>query len=144
MSGLPSRQPLGRYGWSPRWNAVGQHLSNGPAFYDVHLQLLQAGADGLPGEGVFPRQPYGIAYGDTRREVLVQLDDDLVERLDALAANLGTNRSELMRRGAQAILEAEDLATTDRALLLAYRRQPADPALVASARRLAARTAPSW
>ncbi|NQY58197.1 MAG: ribbon-helix-helix protein, CopG family, partial [Ilumatobacteraceae bacterium] len=31
-----------------------------------------------------------------RREVLVQLDDDLVERLDALAADLGTNRSELM------------------------------------------------
>ena len=79
-----------------------------------------------------------------RREVLVQLDDDLVERLDALAANLGTNRSELMRRGAQAILETEDLATADRELQLAYRRQPADPALVASARRLAARTTPSW
>jgi len=36
------------------------------------------------------------------------LDDDLVERLDLLAADLGTNRSELLRRGAQAILEAED------------------------------------
>ncbi len=79
-----------------------------------------------------------------RREVLVQLDDDLVERLDALAADLGTNRSELMRRGAQAILEAEDLATADRALRQAYRRQPADPALVESARRLAAKTAPAW
>jgi mRNA interferase MazF len=42
-----------------------------------------------------------------RREVLVQLDDDLVDQLDALAANLGTNRSELLRRGAQAVLEAE-------------------------------------
>jgi metal-responsive CopG/Arc/MetJ family transcriptional regulator len=80
----------------------------------------------------------------TRREVLVQLDDDLVERLDALAADLGTNRSELMRRGAQAILEAEDLAAKDRQLQLAYRRHPADPALVESARRLAARTAPQW
>ncbi len=79
-----------------------------------------------------------------RREVLVQLDDDLVERLDALAADLGTNRSELMRRGAQAVLEAEDLATADRALKLAYRRQPPDPALVESARRLAAKTAPAW
>ena len=79
-----------------------------------------------------------------RREVLVQLDDDLVERLDALAADLGTNRSELVRRGAQAVLEAEDLATADRALKLAYRRQPADPALVESARRLAAKTAPAW
>ena len=80
----------------------------------------------------------------TRREVLVQLDDDLVERLDALAADLGTNRSELMRRGAQAILEAEDLASKDRQLQLAYRRQPADPVIVESARRLAARTAPQW
>lgn len=79
-----------------------------------------------------------------RREVLVQLDDDLVERLDALAADLGTNRSDLIRRGAKAILEAEDLAAADRKLQLAYRRQPADPALAGSARRLAARTTPSW
>jgi metal-responsive CopG/Arc/MetJ family transcriptional regulator len=79
-----------------------------------------------------------------RREVLVQLDDELVERLDVLAADLGTNRSELMRRGAQAVLEAEDLAKADRQLRLAYRRQPADPALLQSARRLAAATAPAW
>ena len=80
----------------------------------------------------------------SRREVLVQLDDDLVERLDSLAADLGTNRSELVRRGAQAILEAEDLASKDRQLQQGYRRQPADPALVESARRLSARTAPQW
>ena len=79
-----------------------------------------------------------------RREVLVQLDDDLVQRLDALAADLGTNRSELMRRGAQAVLDAEELAEADRRLRLAYRRQPADPALLQSARRLAAETAPAW
>ena len=35
----------------------------------------------------------------SRREVLVQLDDDLVDRLDKLAKTLGTNRSELLRRG---------------------------------------------
>lgn len=80
----------------------------------------------------------------TRREVLVQLDDDLVERLDSLAADLGTSRSELVRRGASAVLEAEDLATKDRQLQGGYRRQPADPALVASARRLAAQTTPEW
>ena len=79
-----------------------------------------------------------------RREVLVQLDDDLVEQLDALAADLGTNRSELMRRGAQAVLDAERLAAADQELRAAYRRQPADPALVQSARRLAAETAPTW
>ena len=79
-----------------------------------------------------------------RREVLVQLDDDLVARLDALAADLGTNRSELMRRGAQAVLDVEQSAAADRQLRDAYRRQPADPALVQSARRLAAETTPAW
>ena len=79
-----------------------------------------------------------------RREVLVQLDDDLVQALVSLAARLGTNRSELLRRGAQAVITAEDLAHADRALQVAYARQPADPPIVQSARRLAARTAPAW
>jgi metal-responsive CopG/Arc/MetJ family transcriptional regulator len=79
-----------------------------------------------------------------RREVLVQLDDQLVRILDELAVRLGTSRSELLRRGAQAVITAEDLAGADRDLVAAYRRLPADPALVQSARRLAARTAPAW
>ena len=79
-----------------------------------------------------------------RREVLVQLDDDLVERLDHLARALGTNRSELLRRGARAVIAAEDLAVADRELAEAYRRLPPDPAFVRSAARLAARTAPEW
>lgn len=79
-----------------------------------------------------------------RREVLVQLDDSLVQELDALAADLGTNRSELMRRGAQAVLDAERFAAADRDLRAAYHRQPADPALIQAARRLAAETSPAW
>ena len=79
-----------------------------------------------------------------RRQVLVQLDDDLVARLDRLAADLGTNRSELLRRGAQAVLAAEELLVADRDLVAAYGRQPVDPAMVQSARRLAAETAPVW
>lgn len=79
-----------------------------------------------------------------RREVLVQLDDDLVQRLDALAAELGTNRSALLRRGAQAVIGAEDLAAADRQLQGAYRRDPVDPALLESAHRLAADTASAW
>ncbi|HET8930083.1 MAG TPA: ribbon-helix-helix protein, CopG family [Acidimicrobiales bacterium] len=79
-----------------------------------------------------------------RREVLVQLDDDLVRRLDDAATELGTNRSELLRRGALAVLDASELAAADRALRAAYRRHPADPAIVESARRLAAQTAPEW
>ena len=79
-----------------------------------------------------------------RREVLVQLDDELVSRLDTLAAKAGTSRSELLRRGAVAVLEAAALAEADQQLLDAYRRQPQDPAIAAAAARLAAQTAPEW
>jgi hypothetical protein len=79
-----------------------------------------------------------------RREVLVQLDDDLVVELDRLAHDLGTSRSELLRRGARAVITAADLASADRQLVDAYRRQPPDPALVRAAGRLAAQTAPEW
>lgn len=75
-----------------------------------------------------------------RRQVLVQLDDDLVTRLDALAERSGLNRSALLRRAALAVLEADELAAADRQLVEAYRRQPQDPALVEAAARLAAET----
>jgi Ribbon-helix-helix protein, copG family len=79
-----------------------------------------------------------------RREVLVQLDDDLVDRLDEIARTQGTNRSELLRRGAQAVIAADDQAFADRDLVDAYRHLPPDPSLVLAAKRLAARTAPAW
>jgi len=79
-----------------------------------------------------------------RREVLVQLDDELVRRLDRLAADQGTNRSELLRRGASAVLEAAEQTEADQRLQAAYRRVPQDPVVVASAARLAAHVAPEW
>ncbi|CAA9220238.1 MAG: hypothetical protein AVDCRST_MAG76-582 [uncultured Acidimicrobiales bacterium] len=79
-----------------------------------------------------------------RKEVLVQLDDELVRRLDGLAAQQGTNRSELLRRGAVAVLVAAELEAADRHLQESYRRMPQDPAVVAAAARLAAETAPGW
>jgi hypothetical protein len=79
-----------------------------------------------------------------RREVLVQLDDELVGRLDRLAAAAGLSRSELLRRGALAVLEAAEAAEADRQLVDAYRRQPQDPTIVQAAARLAAQTAPEW
>jgi metal-responsive CopG/Arc/MetJ family transcriptional regulator len=79
-----------------------------------------------------------------RREVLVQLDDELVERLDRLADQQGTSRSALLRRGAAAVLEASELAAADRELQESYRRIPQDPEIVAAATRLAAHTAPEW
>ncbi len=80
----------------------------------------------------------------SRREVLVQLDDALVDRLDRLAKALDTNRSELLRRGAQAVIDAETERANDIELIAAYKRQPPDAALVRSAARLAAKTAPTW
>lgn len=80
----------------------------------------------------------------SRREVLVQLDDALVDHLDRLAKALDTNRSELLRRGAQAVIDAETERANDIELIAAYKRQPPDAALVRSAARLAAKTAPTW
>jgi hypothetical protein len=91
---------------------------------------------------LFGHMPYHMAVG--RREVLVQLEDELIDRLDRLAHAQGTSRSELLRRGAAAVLDASEQLEADRVLRDAYRRIPQDPALVASARRLAAQTAPEW
>jgi metal-responsive CopG/Arc/MetJ family transcriptional regulator len=79
-----------------------------------------------------------------RKQVLVQLDDELVARLDEVAARRGVSRSELVRRGALALIEAEELRAADEALQEAYRRVPQDPAIVEAAARLAARTVPEW
>lgn len=79
-----------------------------------------------------------------RKQVLVQLDDDLVARLDEVAERWGVSRSELVRRGAMALLEVEELRIADEALREAYRRMPQDPAIVEAAARLAANTAPEW
>jgi len=80
----------------------------------------------------------------SRRQVLVQLDDDLVRSLDALAKRRGVSRSELVRRGAVAVLEADQLAADDARLQEAYRRDAQDPLLVEAAGRLAAEAAPEW
>jgi len=79
-----------------------------------------------------------------RREVLVQLDDDLVEQLDKLAKLQGVSRSELLRRAALAVITAEDFNAADRDLQAAYRRIPQDPAFVAAAQRLSLESIPPW
>lgn len=79
-----------------------------------------------------------------RRQVLVQLDDELVAELDELAERQGTNRSALLRQGAAAVLDAAERAEADADLVAAYQRYPQDPQLVAAAAALAAQTAPEW
>ena len=41
------------------------------------------------------------------REIAVVLDDQLIKKIDALAKELGVDRSEIMRRGVGAILDAD-------------------------------------
>ena len=79
-----------------------------------------------------------------RRQVLVQLDDDLVGRLDEIAQVRGTSRSALLREGALAVITADERTAADRRLVDAYRRIPEDPVLTESAARLAAHTVPEW
>lgn len=79
-----------------------------------------------------------------RREVLVQLDDEVIERLAEIADAEGTSRSELLRRGARAVIEAADVMAADAELIAAYRREPQDEAFVEAATRLAARAVIPW
>ena len=79
-----------------------------------------------------------------RREVLVQLDDDLVERLDEIASRTSVSRSELLRRAALAVIAADEWTQADEELVEGYTRHPPDPVLLETSRRLAAETAPEW
>ncbi|MFQ5522885.1 MAG: ribbon-helix-helix protein, CopG family [Acidimicrobiia bacterium] len=79
-----------------------------------------------------------------RREVLVQLDDELVARLDELAERTEVSRSELLRRAARALLEADEWAQADKRLIEGYTKYPPDPVLLETSRRLAAETVPEW
>ncbi len=64
-----------------------------------------------------------------RREVLVQLDDEMVEKLDEMARRVKVSRSELLRRGALAVLQADEWAQADERLVEGYTRHPPDPVL---------------
>lgn len=79
-----------------------------------------------------------------RREVLVQLDDELVKSLDAVAKRAQVSRSELLRRAAQAVIEADERAQADKRLIEGYTKYPPDPLLLRASESLAAETAPEW
>lgn len=74
----------------------------------------------------------------------MQLDGELVSRLDEVASAEGVSRSELLRRGAIAVLDARDSVANDERLREAYRRLPPNSLVVEAASRLAARTSPNW
>jgi len=79
-----------------------------------------------------------------RKQVIVQLDDNLVAALDKAASQEGVSRSELIRMAALALLEARKIMRLEKKLVDAYTKVPQDPVMVETARRLASETAPPW
>jgi metal-responsive CopG/Arc/MetJ family transcriptional regulator len=79
-----------------------------------------------------------------RREVLVQLDDELVQKLDEISKRASVSRSELLRRAALAVIRADEWAQADKRLVEGYSKYPPDPLLLETSRRLAIETAPEW
>ena len=69
-----------------------------------------------------------MVVGMARRQVLVQLDDELVSRLDRAAGALGENRSELIRAALDAYLDAATEAGWDARTIRAYLDVPEDRA----------------
>ena len=61
-----------------------------------------------------------------------------------MAGRTEVSRSELLRRGVAAILDADEQSQADKRLDDAYREVPLDAELLESARRLAAETSPEW
>jgi predicted transcriptional regulator len=75
--------------------------------------------------------------GVARKQVLVQLDDDLVSRLDTAAEALDRNRSELIREALAAYLDAGREAAWDARTIRAYLNAPEDPAELEAFARVA-------
>jgi metal-responsive CopG/Arc/MetJ family transcriptional regulator len=73
-----------------------------------------------------------------RRQVIVQLDDDLVGRLDRAAKEAGVSRSELIRRASRMLIEYLQERELDRRHEQGYRRVPEEPELIEAFTRLAA------
>lgn len=59
-----------------------------------------------------------------RKQTLVQLTDELVARLDAVAARDSRTRSDLIREAVEALLVRDREAEIDRQIVEAYTRMP--------------------
>jgi metal-responsive CopG/Arc/MetJ family transcriptional regulator len=73
-----------------------------------------------------------------RRQTLVQLNDELLERLDRRAGREGRSRSQLIRQALEEYLRDEREAEIDRQIVEAYTRIPQpnhDPWAEAAGRR---------
>jgi metal-responsive CopG/Arc/MetJ family transcriptional regulator len=76
-----------------------------------------------------------------RKQVLVQLDDQLIAQLDREAKRAKVSRSELIRRALGAWFEARHVARLERQYREGYQRIPEDPVLGETLARIAAENA---
>ncbi len=79
-----------------------------------------------------------------RKQVLVQLEDELIAQLDRIAQERGINRSDLLRRLVRNLVEAEDDRQADVQHRAAYQAIPEDPLETEWLTRLAAQNAIEW
>jgi metal-responsive CopG/Arc/MetJ family transcriptional regulator len=79
-----------------------------------------------------------------RKEVLVQLDDELVANLDRIAAEHGISRSALLRRIASVYVEVKEEAAADARLIASYTAHPQDEAQIDALMRAGLETLPEW
>jgi metal-responsive CopG/Arc/MetJ family transcriptional regulator len=70
-----------------------------------------------------------------RTQTLVQLSDELLERLDRLRASEGRSRSELIREAVERYLAEHHEAEIDRVIVEAYTRRPPEDAWADEAAR---------
>jgi Arc/MetJ-type ribon-helix-helix transcriptional regulator len=77
-----------------------------------------------------------------RTQTLVQLTDDLLERVDRLRAREGRSRSELIREALERYLADHHEAEIDRLIVEAYTRQPPEDAWADEAARRMVATEP--
>jgi predicted DNA-binding protein len=69
-------------------------------------------------------RPYRYHMPMARTQTLVQLSDELLERLDSYRAREGRSRSDVVREAIERYLAADLEAEIDRRIVEAYTRQP--------------------
>jgi predicted transcriptional regulator len=79
-----------------------------------------------------------------RKQVLVQLDDEIVRALDRLTGPMDASRSDLIRRAVNLWLDALDEAEADIRYAEAYKRIPEDMEEHADWEALQLETWPEW
>jgi metal-responsive CopG/Arc/MetJ family transcriptional regulator len=81
------------------------------------------------------QQPLGTIWPVSRTQTLVQLNDELLRRLDERAAREGRSRSALIRDAIEAYLADEGRDEVSRQIVAGYERIPQTDEDVATAER---------